>query len=113
MLPKRHRLRSADFKRLRGATLLHTPHFLIRVKPDARRAAAAAVVSVAVAKNAVSRNLLRRRMYAILQKSFLSSAKPALLVVTAKKGAMELTFGELQQELFAGLCRAGLYSAPG
>ena len=103
MLPKKHRLRAVDFKRLRGAKTFHTPHFLLRVKTEARQTAAAAVVSAAVAKNAVMRNLLRRRIYTILQHSFLSSAKSALLIVTAKKGAAKLAFGELQQELLAGL----------
>ncbi len=61
---------------------------------------AAAVVSTKVAKNAVARNLLRRRIYAALADS-LPSLRGRLITVTAKAGAPDLSFAELNNELAA------------
>jgi len=101
MLPKRYRLTTADFKNFKGAHVLHTPHFLLRVK-RAERGRVAAVVSTAVAKRAVVRNTLRRRVYAVFEKEPPSSI---LLVVSAKRGAAELSFQEIRQEVLGALTR--------
>lgn len=104
MLPKSKRLRGADFKYLRGARAIHTPHFLVRTATDAARFGAAAVVSVAVAKNAVTRNSLRRRAYAILERLPPQQKLPqAFLSITAKKGADLLSFQGMQDELAPAL----------
>ncbi len=98
MLPKSQRLRTSDFKEFRGSSVFHTPHFLLRVKKGAASFRAAAVVSAAVAKKAVERNLLRRRVYAILER--LPPPLPTLLLtVTAKKGASALSFAAIRDEL--------------
>ena len=115
MLPKQNRLRSSDFKKLRGASVFHSPHFFIRIVRSVEAGKgrqltahslgrAAAVVSTAVAKKAVERNLLRRRIYAILR------THPALLlngitIIQAKKGAAALSFKEVQSELSALFAR--------
>ena len=60
----------------------------------------AAVVSSALAKKAVQRNFLRRRIYAILRahpEMFLNR----LTIIQAKKGAPALSFAQLQEELSA------------
>lgn len=104
MLSKRKRLRGADFKRFRGAKVIHTPHFLVRTVTGASRFGAAAVVSAAVAKKAVTRNLMRRRIYAILERLLLQQKQPqALLSITAKKGAAALSFQGMQDELTPAL----------
>ena len=107
MLAKKRRLRAADFKEFRGAAVLHTPHFLLRVKKTAGSAPAraAAVVSAAVSKKAVTRNLIRRRVYAVLEGNDFRALPPLLLSISAKKGAKELSFSEIKQELAAALLK--------
>jgi len=111
MLPSKNRLRSADFKGLRGARVFHSPHFFIRIargaetgkglQPVARPLGrAAAVVSSAVAKKAVQRNLLRRRIYAVLR-GRPEMLRSGLTIIQAKKGAPALSFAQLQGELSA------------
>ena len=107
MLPSKNRLRSADFKGLRGARVFHSPHFFIRIargaeserelRPPGR---AAAVVSSAVAKKAVQRNLLRRRIYAVLH-AHPNMLRSGVTIIQAKKGAPVLSFAQLQEELSA------------
>lgn len=98
MLPKAHRLRSADFKRLRGAPTFHSPHFLLRVKEVGGAVKAAAVVSVKTGGGASARNLLRRRIYTALAGRVRRGAG-FFLTITAKTGASTLSFKELNREL--------------
>lgn len=102
MLPHAQRLKSADFTRFRGSRAFHSPHFSVRVVRAASEAEtkAAAVVSTKVAKSAVARNLLRRRIYAMLAKSLLS-LRGRLITITARAGAPDLSFAELKDELAA------------
>lgn len=83
-----------------GARVSSSPHFVIRITRSARPAAGkvAAVVSVKVAKTAVKRNLLRRRIYETVR-SHLSFLRGAQIVIQAKQGAPALSFKELQGEL--------------
>ena len=101
MLPKSQRLRIADFKKFRGAQVFHTPHFLLRVKPMEQNTSSryAAIVSGAISKKAVVRNLLRRRIYSIVEGHRWSSERPHFLTITAKKGTPALSFELLRKEL--------------
>lgn len=107
MLPKRHRLRIADFQELRGSRVFHSPHFLLQVKtlPKRSHAKAAAVVSLRVGGTAVARNRLRRHIYAALD-DFVRARKGFLLTVTAKNGAETLSPEAITRELSALLPRA-------
>lgn len=102
MLPKTQRLTSEDFKDFRGGKTTHSPHFIFRSKAGAAPARIAAVVSSSVAKLAVDRNLLRRRVYEALAKHG-TGTLPSLLSITAKKGAPKLSYGEIEEELREGL----------
>lgn len=104
MLPKKNRLRSADFKKMRGGKIAHSSHFFARIirAADFRETKAAAAVSYAVARSAVARNLLRRRIYAVIETPGLGAG--FWVAVTAKKSAAELSFAELNEEL-CGLLR--------
>jgi ribonuclease P protein component len=96
MLPKKHRFTSGDFKRLKGAKSVHTPHLLVRYVLG--KTATAAVVSSSVAKTAVSRNRLRRRIYSIFART--KSPPPGVsVVVIAKQGAVGIPFRALKKEL--------------
>lgn len=109
MLPKLHRLRFADFKGLRGARALHSPHFFLRVgrTSSASPARVAAVVPKASEKTAPARNRLRRRIYALLD-SLARSRAGFSVAVTAKTGAGTLSFEEAGRELSALLRRASV-----
>ena len=74
-------------------------------KPAAAKVAA--VVSAKVAGTAVARNLLRRRILSLLRKGILGKSG-FLLVVTAKRGAPQLSFKELSRELSGLLTQVGL-----
>lgn len=99
MLPKSKRLRTIDFKGFRGTRTLHTPHFFLRYGAAPGGAKAAAVVSLATARTAVSRNLLRRRIYATVAQWVKNNGVRAHLVVNAKKGADALSFADIEHEL--------------
>jgi len=85
---------SKEGKRLFGRSLT------LVVSP-AERAAYAAVVSKKVAKTAVKRNLLRRRIFAILRAFTKESGTRGSFIVYAKKESAAQTFAELRDELSA------------
>ena len=100
MLPQKHRLSSSDFKSRRSSRSFHSPHFQARVgtlSPDAA-AQASAVISLKVAATAVARNLLRRRVYAVLDGS-VRGKTGFFITITAKSGAPSLSFSSLEHEL--------------
>jgi ribonuclease P protein component len=64
---------------------------------------AGVVVSKKVAKTAVKRNLLRRRVYAVIRGEKAKIPKGARIIIYAKSGATDLSFAELKHgitELF-------------
>jgi ribonuclease P protein component len=95
MLPRPKRLTRAGFGHTATGKRAISAHFSVSYSPseDAR---AAAVVSKKVAKKAVDRHLLKRRM--------LESARPHLLpgrsfVLYARQGAPSLPFPSLRDEI--------------
>lgn len=103
MLPKSRRLTTVDFKNLRRGKAINTPHFLLRLFPAAKgEEKAAVIVSAAAFKKAVHRNLLRRRMYHIIE-AHLPLLQGSTLTVTLKKGTLGISFKELEREFFAAL----------
>ncbi len=69
MLPKRQRLKRASFAEVsRGGKRLFSPYFSVVFKKNQENKSCdfAVVISKKVAKNATTRNLIRRRMYHIL-----------------------------------------------
>ena len=62
-----------------------------------------------LAKQAVRRNRTKRRLKAAAQTFVLS--RPTDLVVTARNGAIEASYGDLRAALDRGLRRAGLLEA--
>ncbi len=98
MLPKRNRLKTEDFKDMRKMRTMHAPHFFLRIGPlSSAENKAAVIVGSSTYKKAVDRNLLRRRMYHVLKKHF--PLLKGVTTVTFKKGALDLSFRELEAEL--------------
>src|SRR3989338_2948304 len=99
MLPKAKRFTTEDFKKMRKMQTLHAPHFFIRYAPvPAGSEKTAVIVSSGTYKRAVDRNLLRRRMYSLAAKHSTHLGGKAL-TVTLKKGALDVSFTELEKEL--------------
>ncbi|MBU2103398.1 ribonuclease P protein component [Patescibacteria group bacterium] len=97
------RLSRAHFAPSGPEKRLASPHFSLSVRESSSQGGCAAVVSKKVAKLAVSRHRLKRRI--------LVSARPwcsssCAVVVYARPGAAELSFEELHAELSSLLTRA-------
>ena len=57
------------------------------------------VVAKSVSKKATERNLIRRRLAEVIQKSLPEKLLPYDMVVSAKKGAQALQFHEVEREV--------------
>ena len=73
------------------------PHFSLRVLPG-DEVKIAVPVSKKIAKKAVTRNLIRRRVRPILRE-LISNLKPATYMIIAKAGAEKIKGKELKEEL--------------
>lgn len=86
---------------------VESPHFSATLSPLPKShptdGAAAAVVSKKVARRAVDRHLLKRRMLAILSKAYIPGK---ITVVYARGGAASLPYRSLAAELTSLLSRA-------
>lgn len=101
MLPKSKRLTAADFKSLRRGRTINAPHFLLRLFPAKKgEEKAAVIVSASAYKNAVDRNLLRRRMYHIIR-AHPFALHEQVFTVTMKKGARDVPFKKLEEEFLS------------
>jgi ribonuclease P protein component len=98
MLPKKKRLTRALFKPLLSArALTHSLHFWLKASPaEAFRLGVS--VSKKVAKSAVVRNRVRRRVYSAVEK-LEEAPDPAIYLVVAKAGAEKLGGAGLISEL--------------
>lgn len=57
---------------------------------------------------AVVRNKVRRRIRAVLR-GYILNIKPAQIVISARKGAEELAYGQIDEKVYELITRAGLY----
>lgn len=92
MLPKAKRLSRSDFLK-RPVRSVQFPFGSIKIIEGGMKAAV--VISKKIVSSAAKRNLLRRRMYAILR----SHAGEHSLIVYPNKKALIAPFSELKQEL--------------
>ncbi len=90
----------------KGATV-RRPHFTIRVvQADPKKTQFAVVVSKKIAKQAVIRNRIRRRIYAALEQiGMVPSGAVQAVIIVQDSWATECQFTELTQELRAGFSR--------
>ena len=88
----------------KGATV-RRPHFTLRTVPvDPSKTQVAVVVSKKVAKLAVTRNRIRRRIYAALEAENLVPAMSLMTVIIVQDTwAEQCVFSELRQELAVAL----------
>ena len=106
MLPRTQRLTRAEFLATKHKKkLFHSPVFLVSVTYS-ETLKGAVVVSKKVARGAVERNRIRRRMYAVLQDVLKMAQNNAHIVIVAKKGIETTSFDELHNELTHTLTEA-------
>lgn len=115
MLAKRHRLTAEkDFARLfakgrafhgRGVTVK-----AVRSGSDGPRIGF--VVSTKVAKRAVVRNLVKRRMREIVRKRLAKLLGGVDIAFLARSESVSMTFQELERSIEEVLAKAGLYKRP-
>jgi len=100
MLPKKSRIKRALYgELLSGSRFIHSPHFILRQKLITSGECAVGVsVSKKVSKSAVTRNTIRRRVYALVSK-YLFKYPNYLLLFVAKKGAENIKGKGLETEI--------------
>ncbi len=99
MLQKKARLdRKAFDHHFKVGKRLHSTLFQAIVS-ESRESHGSAVVGKKVAKRAVDRNKLRRRMYGVLYPYLKSETKPQTVILIAKKGVLEIPRKQYAQEL--------------
>ena len=105
MLPKSKRLTTEDFKKIKGGKVLHTTHLILRLSVCSKGSEKSAVViSSANYKRAVDRNLLRRRLYTIIE-THLALRVGVHLTVTIKKDALANSYSTLEKEFETALIK--------
>ncbi len=106
MLPRKNRVPKAFFEEILGKSLcVHTPLFSFRFKRlnQNTESSFAVVVSKKVAKTAVERNLLKRRIKSIVQDFLKNNPKKEKLnlggIFFLKKGVEKTKFFDLKAEV--------------
>lgn len=103
MLPAKYRLtKKKDFKinfEIGTSFFSRTVNLIVSQEKERIVPAIGFIVSNKVSKKAVQRNLIKRRMRAIVR-SFLSSIKSdSVLVFIAKKQSLDASFDQLQKDI--------------
>jgi ribonuclease P protein component len=98
MFTKKQRLTRAEFDRFFAVgKRLHSPSLtLIYAKSDEPHAAV--VVGKKVAKKAVDRNTLRRRIYGLVYEHLKADKNPYTIIAIAKSSFVKLTRNEAREE---------------
>ncbi|MFZ2048899.1 MAG: ribonuclease P protein component [Minisyncoccia bacterium] len=100
MLPRHLRIKRGLYKELiLGSRFVHSPHFTLRyIKIEGQKSKVGVSVSKKVAKSAVTRNTVRRRVYDCVS-PYLEKYKQYLLLVVAKSGAQFVKGEKLNAEI--------------
>lgn len=105
MLPSPNRIKQKEFPVLfKGGRSIHTPFFTLNygdipVNIPVRGPKVTIVVSKSVAKGAVDRNKIRRRIYGSLQKHKKLLKNKGFYIFLAKKEAASAPFKSIEQAL--------------
>ncbi|MDB4991948.1 MAG: Ribonuclease protein component [Parcubacteria group bacterium] len=100
MLPKTLRLSRQGFESIRGLRRTTSPHFSISYGPAPKTGGSAIIVPKKAVKGAVTRHLLKRRVRAIILPW---SREDQILIISARGGAADLSYSELENELSTAL----------
>jgi ribonuclease P protein component len=108
MLPKQNRISKDCFGEiLSKGRIFYAAYFMMRSLP-AKKTLFAVSVSKKVAKNAVDRNRIRRRVYSLLGEVSLKTELRSENVISAKIGANKISFELQKEDILKLLKKAGL-----
>ena len=109
MIPQKNRIIKKDFPApKRQGSRIFSPLFSGTFYKEVDEMRVAVVVSKKTAKTAVTRNLIRRRFYSIMELHQKNLTQKGLMVFYPKKEALTATFDALKAEVEAALRRARL-----
>ena len=111
MLSKDRKITRALFKRLNGRGLTyHSPHLFLSIYKNEKQEKSrfTIIISKKVAKNAVSRNKIRRRFYSIITKNLLNIENGYMCIINCKKQSNSLNYKEIEEQILILLTKAGL-----
>ncbi len=98
MLPRTQRIPTQLFKEIvQKGSAFHAPLFSIRVKKAQNKSRFGVSIPKKVAKTAVLRNNIRRRVYSVLQT--IQPNEPHFIVFVVKAGIEKIKQAELKQEI--------------
>ncbi|MBL8158264.1 ribonuclease P protein component [bacterium] len=108
-MPAHYRLSRADFTRMRGFKRVHGTLFSLSfgTLPDRSSPGFACVVSAKIAPRANTRNLIKRRARAAVQRALPRLSPGVALVFYAKKPATEADAARIRSEIFALARKSG------
>lgn len=101
MISKKNRITSFFFRFFTQGRVYHSPIFSIKViqNKEDKEFHVAVVVSKKVARNAVERNLLKRRFLSVVQKNKKYMKPGYMYVVYLKKEAQTATFSDIERKV--------------
>jgi ribonuclease P protein component len=101
MIPKTSRISREDFEKvMKKGGFLNSSFFTFRFLENPLKSTHfSVVVSKKIAKTAVSRNKIRRRVYSIIKKHTKELKKPYFITFFAKKGVETAKFNEVEQDI--------------
>ena len=101
MLPKKQRLTQREFKQVfeRGRRFSSSHFRLVVDKEQAQEPKFAVATPKKVARGAIARNRLRRRGYAILEKTLVPKAQAHMILFVRSGDVATLDFSGLSQEV--------------
>lgn len=110
-MPRKHRLTHSDFADLRGVTRYQGTLFSLVVGTIPRRkyAGSACVVSSKIARRAVDRYRVRRRVRALITPLMTHIPEGAVLIWYAKKPSIKATFDDLKRDIHSLAAKAGIH----
>lgn len=112
MMPKEIRLKSEkDIKHAARGSVVYSQHLILRYKKTRNSSSRfVIVVSAKVSKKAVVRNLIRRRLSAILTKAEPLFAAKVDAMISVKTTAKDLSYNDLRMEIWNLTTKAKLIS---
>ena len=98
-MPKKNRLARADFKTSGPAKRVHGAFFTLSVYLSGHKTQIAEVVSKKVALRAHDRNLIKRRLRAIIRVFGVQNLRSGKFIFTAKPSSKEASYQELNADI--------------
>lgn len=109
MLPKKNRIPRKDFPvNNRQGFRVFSPLFSAVFYKNGKEPCVSVVVSKKVAKNAVTRNRIRRIFYALVERNLQNLKNPAMMIFYPKKESIGVEAQTLLKEMETALIKANL-----